>query len=78
MDKKKEARIRSLHNKILNKTATRWEKDEYMRIMHDEGVVHDDQYNRYKKGDDRDWLVALAVLAGAAFIVWGLGKISKS
>ncbi len=77
MDKKTLDRTRILYKRIKEKKATKREKDEYMRIMHDEGLISDEQYRRYSTGNDNDWLIAIAVLAGAAFIVWGLNKISK-
>ncbi len=78
MDKSTENRMRVLYRKIKEKRATKREKDEYMRIMHKEGLVSDEQYKRYVNGDDNDWLIALAILAGAAFIVWGLNQINNS
>ncbi len=77
MDKKTVDRTRILYKRIKEKKATKREKDEYMRIMHEEGLISDEQYRRYSTGNDNDWLIAIAVLAGAAFIVWGLNKISK-
>ena len=76
MDKNTENKIRNLHKKIREKKATKCEKDEYMRILHQEGLVTDEQYDRYCNGNDKDWLISLAKLAGAAFIVWGLNKES--
>lgn len=78
MDKIKFDRTKILYRKIKDKTATKAEKEEYMRIMRDEGLISDEQYKRYVNGQDNDWLIALAILVGAAFIVWGVNQINKS
>ena len=76
-EKDEKDRIRFLYKRIKAKKATKREKDEYMCIMHQEGLISDEQYRRYIKGGDNDWLIALAVLAGAAFIAWGVNQINK-
>ena len=70
-----EQRFRELNHKVNKGTATKSEKDEYMRMMLDAGKITQDQYDRYKSGEQSDVLLSIAMLAGAVLL---LGWILKN
>lgn len=70
-----EQRFRELNHKVNKGTATKEEKDEYMRMMLDAGKITQDQYDRYKSGEQSDALLSIAMLAGAVLL---LGWILKN
>ena len=70
-----EQRFRELNHKVNKGTATKEEKDEYMRMMLEAGKITQDQYDRYKSGEQSDALLSIAMLAGAVLL---LGWILKN
>ncbi|MBQ3831985.1 MAG: hypothetical protein II815_02315 [Bacteroidales bacterium] len=70
-----EQRFRELNHKVNKGTATKEEKDEYMRMMLEAGKITQDQYDRYKSGEQSDALLSIAMFAGAVLL---LGWILKN
>ena len=70
MTVKEYSRLKVLTNKVIDKTAIKSEKDEFMRMLHTKGIIPQEHYERFKNGskDDCRWLIKLSALAAAVFI----------
>lgn len=69
-------RISQLGEKIKNNTATPLERDEYMTLMYNTGLIGKEQYDQYLANKNTDDLVKAALVVGAIALIAYL--VSKS
>jgi hypothetical protein len=68
MDRTTINKISDLKTKIVKKTATQQEIDEYVDIFHDSGKLSDDLYKKYKRKQFVDDIVSTCVILGGIII----------
>lgn len=62
-------KFKILNHKVNKGTATKAERDDYMRMLLENGNITQEQYNRYKRGEHADTLLTIAMLAGAILLL---------
>jgi hypothetical protein len=70
-------RISFLGERIKNNLANKQEKDEYMQLLYNDGLIPSDQYNNYVKNSNNEELLKGGLVIGAvALIAYLLSKSS--
>ncbi|ATA94669.1 hypothetical protein CGC54_10165 [Capnocytophaga canimorsus] len=64
MDKTQYERLYYLNDKISQEKASDEEKDEYVRILRDNGTITNDQYDKYLQSKNGDDLLKIILLVG--------------
>lgn len=68
-------RISFLGERIKNNLANKSEKDEYMLLLYNDGLIPQDQYNNYLKSSNNEDLLKGGLVIGAiALIAYLLSK----
>lgn len=68
----------TLNQKIKDKTATKTEKDEYMKLLFQNGSVTRKQYNDYLQGrNTEDILEAGLIIGGFILLGYALSKLIR-
>jgi hypothetical protein len=68
----------TLNQKIKDKTATKIEKDEYMKLLFQNGSVTKKQYNDYLQGRNTEDILEAGLIIGGIFLLgYALSKLIK-
>jgi hypothetical protein len=69
------SRISFLGERIKNKSASKPEQDEYMKLLYNDNLISIEQYNNYLKSNNTEDLVKAGLVIGAiALIAYLLGS----
>lgn len=63
-----------LGDKVRAGAATKQEKDEFMRILHQNGSITNEQYEAYKKDQNTEDIVKAGLAVGAVILIGYLLK----
>lgn len=61
-------RLYSITRKIKNNSASKSEKDEYMKFLFDNGNISKSEYDQYCTGRNVEDILKIAVVAGAVVL----------
>ena len=67
-------RFRDLYTKVRTGEASKAEEDEYVHMMYQEGKINKKRYHAYKRNQDIDFVIKLALVGGIGIILGSLIK----
>jgi hypothetical protein len=76
-ERERNDRLRYLSGRLQDKQASQAEKDEYMTLMLGAGLIDQSQYDDYRRGENAEFLLKLALTVGLVFLLLYLIDKSK-